>query len=175
MFFVLWFWERIRGVFSGVFWGPEGFCILQGAQEIKRLGKKGETLKRAKDVFAKNVINIRSKTKGPGERGPQKSSRNFVSETAPDFECRLPYDSCVRDRAAFWPFLGEGFWGNIRRPLVLPAPLFSTSDKNSNKSTWQDKKTRAWRVRHASWATKIETPLTSYRVGFGPLTRNETK
>ena len=31
------------------------------------------------------------------------------------------------DRAPFWPFLGEGFWGNIRQPLVLPAPLFSPS------------------------------------------------
>ena len=35
-----------------------------------------------------------------------------------DFECRFPYD-----RAPFWPFLGERFWGNIRRPLLLPAPL----------------------------------------------------
>ena len=33
-FFVFWFRERIRGVFWGVFWGSEGFCILYGAQEI---------------------------------------------------------------------------------------------------------------------------------------------
>ena len=30
-------------------------------------------------------------------------------------------DFLWKDRAPFWPFLGEGFWGNIRRPL---APLF---------------------------------------------------
>ena len=29
-----------------------------------------------------------------------------------------------RDRGTFWTFLGEGFRGNIWRPLVLPAPLF---------------------------------------------------
>ena len=26
-------------------------------------------------------------------------------------------------RMAFWPFLGEGFWGNIRRHLLLPPPF----------------------------------------------------
>ena len=29
--------ERIRGEFWGVFWGSEGFCILQGAQEIANM------------------------------------------------------------------------------------------------------------------------------------------
>ena len=51
----------------------------------------------------------------PGEKGFQKLA---------DFECRFPYDSYGRDRAPFWPFLGEGFRGNIQQPLVLPAPLF---------------------------------------------------
>ena len=36
----------------------------------------------------------------------------------------FPYDSYGKNRAPFLPFLGEGFWGNIRRPLLLPAPLF---------------------------------------------------
>ena len=62
--------------------------------------------------------------KGAGrERCPQKSCRNFVSEIGADFECRFQYDSYGRDRAPFWPFLGEGFQSNILRPLVLPAPL----------------------------------------------------
>ena len=55
-------------------------------------------------------------------RGPQKSSRSFVLETG-RFECRFPCDSYGRGTAPFCPFLGEGFWGNIRRPLVPPAPL----------------------------------------------------
>ena len=33
----MWFREGIRGVFWGVFWGLEGFCILYGAQEIANL------------------------------------------------------------------------------------------------------------------------------------------
>ena len=59
---------------------------------------------------------VSNKTKGPGEKG---APRNHPV----DFECRFPYDSYGRDRAPFWPFLGEGFWGNIQRPLVLPARL----------------------------------------------------
>ena len=38
IFSVLWFRERIRGVFWGVFWGSEGFCILYGAEEIASQG-----------------------------------------------------------------------------------------------------------------------------------------
>ena len=57
--------------------------------------------------------------KGP----PEIITRNFVSEVA-DFESRFPYDSYGKNRAPFWAFFGEGFWGNIRRPLLLPAPLF---------------------------------------------------
>ena len=34
IFSVFWFREGIRGVFWGVFCGPEGFCILYGAEEI---------------------------------------------------------------------------------------------------------------------------------------------
>ena len=30
----------------------------------------------------------------------------------------------LRNWSICWPLLGEGFWWNIRRPLVLPAPLF---------------------------------------------------
>ena len=67
---------------------------------------------------------VSSKTKGPGEEGAPTNHPEMSSRKLGDFECRYPYDSYRRDRAPFWPFLGAGFWGNIRRPLVLPAPLF---------------------------------------------------
>ena len=35
-FFVCWFRERVPGVFWGVFWTSEEFCILQGAHELAR-------------------------------------------------------------------------------------------------------------------------------------------
>ena len=44
--------------------------------------------------------------------------------TRADFECRFPCDSYGTSRAPFRPFLGERFGGNIRRPLLLPAPFF---------------------------------------------------
>ena len=43
------------------------------------------------------------------------------SQKVADFECRFPYGPYGKNRARFWPFLGEGFWGNIRWPLLLPA------------------------------------------------------
>ena len=67
---------------------------------------------------------VSSKTKGLGEKGAPRNHPEISSQKLADFECRFPYDPFGRDRAPFWPFLGEGFWGNIQRPLVLPAPLF---------------------------------------------------
>ena len=64
-----------------------------------------------------------SKTKGPGEKGAPRNHPEISSQKLADFERRFPYDSYGRDRAPFGPLLGEGFWGNIRRPLVLPVPL----------------------------------------------------
>ena len=59
----------------------------------------------------------------PGrERGPRNHPESSSQKLA-DFECKFPYDYYGRERAPFWPFLGQGFWGSIRRPLVLPAPL----------------------------------------------------
>ena len=110
--------ELLRGLLrglSGVFLPKE---VPEGGGGVPKTGVSG-AFDEAQVVCAGCIS---SKNKGAGIE-PQKSSRNFVSETV-DFECRFPYDSYGRDRAPFWPFLGEGFWGNIRRPLVLPAPLF---------------------------------------------------
>ena len=69
-------------------------------------------------------VPVSSKTKGPGEKGAPRNHPEISSQKLADLDCRFPYDSYGRDRAPVWPFLGEEFWGNIRRPLVLPAPLF---------------------------------------------------
>ena len=63
-----------------------------------------------------------SKQRGRERKGPPEIIQKFRQKQA-DFECRFPYESYGRDRAPFWPFLGEGFWGKIWRPLVLPAPF----------------------------------------------------
>ena len=64
-----------------------------------------------------------SKPKGPEEKGAPRNHPEILSQKLAHFECRFPYDSYGRNGAPLWPFLGEGFWGNIRRPLVLLAPL----------------------------------------------------
>ena len=70
---------------------------------------------------------LSSKRKGPGEEGAPRNHPEVSSQKVADFKCRLPYDSYVNNRAPFWPFLGEGFWGNIRRPILLPAPCFTVN------------------------------------------------
>ena len=96
---------------------------------------------------------ISSKPKGPGEReAPEIINRNFVSETG-RFECRFPHDSYGRDRAPFRPFSGEGFWGNIWRLLVLPAPLSYCWQKNhSAKKYLRPLSSRRW------WASHLRRP-----------------
>ena len=42
-FLYFWFWRGIWGVFRGVFWGSEGFCILYGARMIATLGGEKST------------------------------------------------------------------------------------------------------------------------------------
>ena len=65
-----------------------------------------------------------SKTKGPGEQGAPRNHPEISSQKVADCECRFLYDSHGKNRAPLWPFLGEGLWGNIRRPLLLKAPWF---------------------------------------------------
>ena len=65
-----------------------------------------------------------SAVKQRGREGTPGNHPENSSQKVADFECRFPYDSYGKSRAPLWPFLGEGFWGSIRRPLLLPAPLF---------------------------------------------------
>ena len=62
--------------------------------------------------------------RGRERNGAPRNHPEISSQKLADFECRFPYDSYGKNRGPFWPFLSEGFWGNIRRPLLLPAPLF---------------------------------------------------
>ena len=65
-----------------------------------------------RDVFlsANTDQQTASKTMGPGEKGAPRNHPEISSQKMADFECRFPYNSYGRDRAPFWPFLGEGFW-----------------------------------------------------------------
>ena len=95
---------NIPGERSGYFWGGTGNVWGSG-----------------RGTFGKPLDcswNLQSavKQRGRERKGPPEIIQKFC--------LRFPYDSYGRGRAAFWPFLGEGFWGNIRRPLVLPAPFF---------------------------------------------------
>ena len=70
----------------------------------------------------------RGKQGGRERKGPpEKSCPEISSQKVADFECGFPYDSYGKNRAPFWPFLGEGFWRNIRRPLLL-WPLCFTAE-----------------------------------------------
>ena len=68
---------------------------------------------------------VSSKQKGPG--APRNHTEISAQKVA-DFECRFPYDSYGKDRAPFWLFWGEGFWGNIRRP-----PLCFTAARSGRR------------------------------------------
>ena len=57
------------------------------------------------------------------QRGPQKSSRNFVSETG-RFRVQISLWLLRKGQSTILALFRQGFWGNIRRLLVLPAPLF---------------------------------------------------
>ena len=65
---------------------------------------------------------LSSKTKGPGEEGPPEIIQKFRPRKWP-ISRQISHDPHGKNRAPFWPFLKEGFWGNIRRPLLLPAPV----------------------------------------------------
>ena len=106
-----------------------GFCLFSsvGVRLVPKRQKNTDarTNYAVKSATARALIS--SKTKGPGEKGaPRNHTKNFVSETG-RFLVQIAYDSYGRDRAPFWP------WGNIRRPLLLPAPLFYCSGLHKSK------------------------------------------
>ena len=93
-------WDPNRGIFRGISLGLCAFFALDDGAEVS------------------------NKTKGPGEEGAPRNHPEILSQKVADSECRFPYDSYGKNRALFWPCLGEGFWSNIRWPLLLPASLF---------------------------------------------------
>ena len=105
-----------RGTWRGV--GRKGWQRV--GESLAKGWRRGEELAKGWRVSLHPPI-FNSKPKGRGEKGPPKSSSEISSQKLADFECRFPYDSYGR---AQHHFSGEGFWGNILRPLVLPAPLF---------------------------------------------------
>ena len=76
------------------------------------------------------------KQRGRERKGPSEIS----SQKLADFECRFPYDSYGRARAPLWPFLGAGFWGNIRQPgpfvLLLIFDRMETLWRHSQNTLW---------------------------------------
>ena len=66
------------------------------------------------------TVRVSSKTKGPGPEIIQKFRLRKWPISSADFPM-TPMDRAEHHFGAFW---GGGFWGNIRRPLLLPAPLF---------------------------------------------------
>ena len=65
-----------------------------------------------------------AKQRGWERKGPPRNHPEISSQKVADFECRFSYDSCGQNRAPFRPVSKKEFWGIIRRPLLLPAPLF---------------------------------------------------
>ena len=57
------------------------------------------------------------------EEGDPRSHPEIWSQKVADFECRFPYDSNGKNRAPFWPFLGEGLGPTFSRPLCFTADL----------------------------------------------------
>ena len=129
--FLVKFWLKIEDLVGKIWWNFGGRLFYLPGKHLKfrdefrgKFRRKFRKLRSKFRVFFWKLCSAESivKQRGRERRGPQKSSRNFVSETG-RFRVQIPYDSYGRDRAPFWPFFGAAFWGNIRRPLVLPAPL----------------------------------------------------
>ena len=106
---------------------PAAHEEIEEVRELVKLADHEAMIIKDKDglfhYFYGDAERISSKTKGPGEKGARRNDPEFSSQKVADFECRFPYDTYGKNRAPFWPFLGEGFWDNIRRPLLLPAAL----------------------------------------------------
>ena len=63
--------------------------------------------------------------RGRERKRPQSNHPEISSQKVADFERGRPYDSYGKNRASFWPFLGEGFWGNMMP--ISGGPFFSWS------------------------------------------------
>ena len=69
------------------------------------------------------VLGLSAAKKGPGEEGAREYTiQKLRLRKWPISSADFLSDSYEKNRAPLRPFLGEGFWGHIRR--LLPAPLF---------------------------------------------------
>ena len=78
-----------------------------------------------------------SATKGPGEEGAPRNHPEISFRKWPISSADLPMTPMERTDHHFGPFLGRRIWGNIRRPLLLPAPLFYQSPQDLLQSRCQ--------------------------------------
>ena len=115
-----------------------GMPHLQTQTQTKRKRKRFRNAASKVKTFRRTYIS--SKPEAPGKEGAPRNHPEISSQKVANFECRFPYDCYGRDTAPFWPFLGAGFWGNIQRPLVLPAgpaPFFCLLVIYSQRSSWE--------------------------------------
>ena len=61
--------------------------------------------------------------RGRERKGPPETIQKFRLKKWPISSADFPSRLLWKEQHHFGPFLGEGFWGNIRRPLLLPSPL----------------------------------------------------
>ena len=113
--------------FEPLFVGPKKSCKIPAKFPAKLPSQNSNKIhRRASPVSSKNE----------GDRAPRNHPEISRQKLA-DFECRFPHTSYGRDRAPSWPFLGERFWGNILRPLVLPGPfVLLLIQEHREKSSW---------------------------------------
>ena len=122
------FWFSFRGNMRASF----RFYLRENIRMYPRSGfRSGGT---SAKIRSQKRAPISSKTKWPGEKGAPRNHPEISPRKLVDFECRFSYDSCGRDRAPFWPFLGEGFWGNIRCPLFSRPLCFTADPKPKNRT-----------------------------------------
>ena len=140
------FFLLLGGKFSGKFGGNfAGFLLAHKIEAQNFRGKFlsifREKFRASKKIFRANfvlqtchpkffspsfreaavVLLSAVKQRGRERKGAPRNHQEISSQKLADFECRFPDDSYGRDRAPFWPFLGEGFW---RQYPGAPSPLF---------------------------------------------------
>ena len=79
----------------------------------------------------------------------------------------------ARTEHHFWPFSGEGFWGNIRRPLLLPATfalLLTETHKSENSRRLRLSEIPCWKGCLANFdAAGKNSGSMKWEIGFYPV------
>ena len=101
------FQRFLRGFerFSEVFRVFQSF--LRGFQRFFRGFQRSFQWPSQRQISSQSVAPWTFSKKEPGERGAPRDHPEISSQKLVDLECRFLYDSYGRDRAPFWPFLGE--------------------------------------------------------------------